>query len=61
MGHHNGGSRKAQHLAEPGPVAICQVDGGRWATIEGTAVVRSDEASVARAVERYAGATVSRG
>jgi PPOX class probable F420-dependent enzyme len=50
----NAGSVKARHLAEPGPVAICQVDGGRWATIEGTAVVRSDQASVARAVERYA-------
>jgi PPOX class probable F420-dependent enzyme len=49
-----GGSAKARHLAEPGPVAICQVDGARWATIEGTAVVLSDEASVARAVERYA-------
>jgi PPOX class probable F420-dependent enzyme len=48
------GSVKARHLAEPGPVAICQVDGGRWATLEGTAVVRSDEASVARAVQRYA-------
>ncbi len=50
----NAGSVKARHLAGPGPVAICQVDGARWATIEGTAVVRSDEASVARAVERYA-------
>jgi PPOX class probable F420-dependent enzyme len=50
----NAGSVKARHLAEPGPVAICQVDGGRWATIEGTAVVMADEASVARAVERYA-------
>ncbi|MBJ7357047.1 PPOX class F420-dependent oxidoreductase [Nocardioides sp.] len=50
----NAGSVKARHLAEPGPVAICQVDGARWATIEGTAVVAADEASVARAVERYA-------
>jgi PPOX class probable F420-dependent enzyme len=48
------GSVKARHLARPGPVAICQVDGGRWATIEGTATVRSDPQSVARAVERYA-------
>ena len=50
-----GGSAKARHLAEPGPVAICQVEGARWATIEGTGVVRADEESVARAVERYAG------
>jgi PPOX class probable F420-dependent enzyme len=47
-------SVKARHLAEPGPVAICQVEGGRWATVEGTGVVRPDRASVERAVERYA-------
>ena len=50
----DGASVKARHLATPGPVAACQVDGARWATIEGTAVARPDEASVARAVERYA-------
>ena len=49
-----GGSRKAAHLHTPGPVAACQVDGGRWSTLEGTAVVTSDPADVARAVERYA-------
>jgi PPOX class probable F420-dependent enzyme len=48
-------SRKARNLVQPGPVAICQVDGGRWATIEGTGVVRADADSVARAVEMYAG------
>ncbi|WP_250035194.1 pyridoxamine 5'-phosphate oxidase family protein [Paractinoplanes maris] len=35
-------------------VAICQVEGPRWATVEGLAVVRDDPASVAEAVERYA-------
>jgi F420H(2)-dependent biliverdin reductase len=35
-------------------VAICQVDGARWSTVEGLAVVRDDPASVASAVERYA-------
>ena len=50
----NGTSVKARHLAEPGEVAACQVDGRRWSTLEGTAVVRADERSVARAVERYA-------
>jgi PPOX class probable F420-dependent enzyme len=50
----NAASVKARHLAAPGPVAACQVDGGRWATIEGTAVARADPESVARAVERYA-------
>jgi len=35
-------------------VAICQLDGPRWATVEGLAVVRDDPAAVAEAVERYA-------
>lgn len=35
-------------------VAICQVDGRRWSTIEGTAEVRDDAASVEEAVRRYA-------
>lgn len=49
-----GSSRKAANLRENPTVAICQVDGGRWSTIEGSARVLDDEASVARAVERYA-------
>jgi PPOX class probable F420-dependent enzyme len=35
-------------------VAICQVDAGRWSTIEGLAVIRDDPSSVADAVQRYA-------
>ncbi|MGY1857901.1 pyridoxamine 5'-phosphate oxidase family protein [Modestobacter sp. SYSU DS0290] len=35
-------------------VAVCTVDGRRWATLEGTAVVREDAASVADAEARYA-------
>jgi general stress protein 26 len=35
-------------------VAVCQVDGRRWLTLEGTAVVRDDAASVREAEERYA-------
>jgi hypothetical protein len=35
-------------------VAICQVDGRRWSTIEGRAVVRDDPESVAEAERRYA-------
>jgi PPOX class probable F420-dependent enzyme len=46
-------SFKARLLAEPSPVAICQVDGARWATIQGIATIRADEASVADAVRRY--------
>jgi PPOX class probable F420-dependent enzyme len=52
------GSHKARHVAAAGPagapVAICQVDGRRWSTVEGRAVVRDDPASVAEAERRYA-------
>jgi PPOX class probable F420-dependent enzyme len=50
----NGPSRKARNLAGGGPVSICQVDGRRWLTIEGSGSVSSDPARVADAVERYA-------
>ena len=33
---------------------VCQVDGGRWITLEGTIEVVEDEAEVADAVARYA-------
>ena len=50
------GSRKARNLvARPGsPAAVCQVDGGRWLTLEGTAEVTADPARVAEGVRRYA-------
>jgi PPOX class probable F420-dependent enzyme len=35
-------------------VAVCQVDGARWTTVEGVAVVRDDPEAVAEAVRRYA-------
>nr|WSX50702.1 TIGR03618 family F420-dependent PPOX class oxidoreductase [Streptomyces sp. NBC_00974] len=35
-------------------VAVCQMEGRRWATLEGRAVIRTDEAAVAEAVRRYA-------
>ncbi len=49
-------SRKARNLlAAPGSrAAVCQVDGGRWLTMEGTATVTDDPAEVAEAVRRYA-------
>ena len=51
----SGTSAKARHVRDgQGRVAVCQVEGRRWATLEGTAVVRDDAASVAHAVERYA-------
>jgi PPOX class probable F420-dependent enzyme len=51
----SGRSAKARHVrAGQGRVAVCQVDGARWLTLEGSAVVKDDAASVADAVERYA-------
>lgn len=35
-------------------VAVCQVDGGRWATLEGIATISTDAAEVAEAVALYA-------
>jgi PPOX class probable F420-dependent enzyme len=35
-------------------VAICQVDGRRWSTLEGLARVSRDESEVAESVRRYA-------
>jgi PPOX class probable F420-dependent enzyme len=35
-------------------VAVCQVDGRRWLTLEGTAVVRDDAEAVRDAEQRYA-------
>jgi PPOX class probable F420-dependent enzyme len=35
-------------------VAVCQVDGGRWSTLEGRAVLRDDPGSVRDAEQRYA-------
>ena len=51
----SGSSQKARHVRDGQQrVAVCQVDGRRWLTLEGTAVVRDDAASVADAVARYA-------
>ena len=51
----SGTSAKVRHvLAGATRVAICQVDGPRWSTVEGLAVVRDDPESVAEAVRRYA-------
>jgi F420H(2)-dependent biliverdin reductase len=51
----SGTSAKARHVREGGSrVAVCQVDGRRWLTLEGTAVVRDDAAAVRDAEARYA-------
>jgi PPOX class probable F420-dependent enzyme len=51
----SGTSAKARHVrAGKQRVAVCQVEGRRWVTLEGSAVVRDDPAAVADAVARYA-------
>lgn len=52
----SGTSQKVSNLRRGSDprVAVCQVDGARWSTLEGVAEVRADEESVAEAVRRYA-------
>lgn len=54
----NKASRKAGNVRAAGPegapVAVCQADGRRWATLEGRALVHTDPDRVADAVNRYA-------
>ena len=51
----SGTSVKARHVrGGQHRVAVCQVDGRRWLTLEGSAVVRNDPPAIADAVERYA-------
>lgn len=54
----NKGSRKVANVLAAGPegarVAVCQVQGRRWATLEGRAVVRTEAGVIEDAVRRYA-------
>lgn len=51
----SGTSVKARHVREGRTrVAVCQVEGRRWLTLEGAAAVRDDRDSVAEAERRYA-------
>jgi PPOX class probable F420-dependent enzyme len=47
-------SVKARNAARGGRAAVSQVDGPRWATLEGTAALLTDADAVARAVAGYA-------
>jgi F420H(2)-dependent biliverdin reductase len=51
-------STKVGNILAAGPagarVAVCQVDGRRWATLEGRAQVRAEPERVAEAERRYA-------
>ncbi len=51
----SGGSVKAANAARGGRAAVCQVDGRRWLTLEGTARVLTAPGEVADAETRYAG------
>jgi len=48
------GSVKARNAGTRGVAAVSQVDGRRWSTLEGDAVVRVDPPAVADAERRYA-------
>ncbi len=52
------GSAKVRNVESRGParVAVCQVDGGRWLTLEGIATVSRDPRVVADAERRHAAA-----
>ncbi len=51
----SGTSAKARHVRDgQARVAVCQVEGRRWVTLEGEAVVRDDHESVGEAERRYA-------
>jgi PPOX class probable F420-dependent enzyme len=47
------GTQKARNVARGSRVTLCQVDGWRWLTLEGTGRVLDDPDAVADAVERY--------
>ncbi len=47
-------SVKARNAARGGRAAVCQIDGGRWLTLEGAVRLVTDAAGVAAAVEGYA-------
>lgn len=48
------GSAKVRQARSGRAASLCQVDGRRWATLEGTTRVLEDAASVRDAEERYA-------
>jgi len=51
----SGISAHVRHIRNGGErVAVCQVDGARWSTIEGIAVVRDDPAAVHAGEQFYA-------
>jgi PPOX class probable F420-dependent enzyme len=49
-----GGNQKAINAARGEAVVLCQIDGARWLSLEGTARVSSDADDVSVAERRYA-------
>lgn len=53
----SGSSAKVAHIRAAGltaaPVAVCQVDGRRWATLEGDARIRTERALIEDAEHHY--------
>ena len=47
-------SRKARNVAAGGRAVVAQVDGPRWLSLEGPAVLATDPAAVAEGERRYA-------
>ncbi|WP_432824267.1 PPOX class F420-dependent oxidoreductase [Dactylosporangium sp. CA-092794] len=50
----SGTSQKVRNIRYNTAVAICQIDGRRWSTIEGHATIETDPEAVRDAEERYA-------
>ena len=48
-----GNSQKVRNIDRGSRAAVCQSDGALWLSLEGPAVIRRDEASIAEAVRRY--------
>lgn len=51
----SGGSQKVLNIRRNSHATLSQVEGARWITLVGTAHIETDAASVAHAVELYAG------
>lgn len=49
-----GRSVKARNATRGGRAVVCQVDGGRWLSLEGTVRLTTDPMEVAAAIEGYA-------
>jgi len=50
----SGRSQKVRNIGHNAQIAICQIDGRRWSTLEGHATILTDAESVRDAEERYA-------